>query len=1235
MKWNHKKRIKELPNLLKKKILILDGAMGTMIQEENLSEEDFRGKRFIDHPTDLYGNNDILSITRPDLIANIHHQFLMAGSNIIETNSFSSTKISQSDYGLEHLSYELSFESAKIARRECNLFEKKFPEEPKYVAGALGPTNKTASLSPDVSDPGKRDITYDELFENYYESARGLSEGGSDIILIETIFDTLNAKAAIHAVNSYFEDSNSKLPIIISGTITDKSGRTLSGQTTEAFWNSIRHANPIAVGLNCALGGKEMEPYVAEFSRIADTYICIYPNAGLPNEFGDYDETPNDMSKVLDSFAKEGYLNIIGGCCGTTPSHINEISKVVANYKPRKIPKIKKLMRLSGLEPLNLTKEIPFVNIGERTNITGSLKFKKLITEEKYSSALDVARQQVNNGAQIIDINMDEGMLDSKSIMKHFLKMASTEPDIARVPFMIDSSNWDVIEEGLKHVQGKAIVNSISLKEGEDEFLRQANLCKKYGAAIIVMAFDEEGQADTQDLKFAICKRAYNLLTKKINFPAEDIIFDPNIFAVATGIEEHNDYGLAFINATKRIKKELKGAHVSGGVSNFSFSFRGNDHIRESMHSIFLFHAIKNGLDMGIVNSGQLTIYEDIEKELKNCIEDVLFNKRSDATESLIQLAEKYKDKKNEVIKTTEEWRKEEVAERLKYSLVKGISEFICEDTEEARIKLGSPISVIEGPLMDGMNHIGDLFGSGKMFLPQVVKSARVMKESVAYLEPFMEEENKKSKIKKEVGKVLLATVKGDVHDIGKNIVSVILQCNNYEVIDLGVMVPCNKILEKAKQEKVDIIGLSGLITPSLDEMCFVAKEMEKNNFDIPLLIGGATTSKVHTAVRISENYSKGQTVYVPNASKAVGVASNLLSNDKKLNFISETQKEYENIRTRHNSKSKKSRHLSLSEARKNRFKHNYTSYKPIKPSFLGTKIFKNYKIEDLRDYIDWTPFFRSWDLHGNYPKILKDKKVSESANSLFLDANNLLDKIIKENLLEARAVIGFWPANSNDDDILVFKDDKRDETVNIFQTIRQQTLHSKERPNFSLSDFIAPYSKNNDVKDYIGGFALTCGIGESNLSNKFKNNGDDYNSIMTKAIADRLVEAFAERMHQQVRKEFWGYSPDEKFTNEQLISESYIGIRPAHGYPAQPDHTEKAKLFKILNVEENIGISLTESYAMSPAASISGLYFSHPKSSYFGVGRINKDQVKDYARRKSISLSECERWLLPILNYK
>ncbi|MEC9382416.1 MAG: methionine synthase [Pseudomonadota bacterium] len=1235
MKWNHKKRIKELPNLLKKKILILDGAMGTMIQEESLSEEDFRGKRFIDHPTDLYGNNDILSITRPDLIANIHNQFLMAGSNIIETNSFSSTKISQSDYGLEDLSYELNFESARIARRECDLFEKKFPEEPKYVAGALGPTNKTASLSPDVSDPGKRDITYDELFESYYESTKGLSEGGSDIILIETIFDTLNAKAAIHAVNNYFEDSNSKLPIIISGTITDKSGRTLSGQTTEAFWNSIRHANPIAVGLNCALGGKEMEPYVAEFSRIADTYICIYPNAGLPNEFGDYDESPNDMSKVLDNFAKEGYLNIIGGCCGTTPVHINEISKAVSNHKPRKIPKIKKLMRLSGLEPLNLTKEIPFVNIGERTNITGSLKFKKLITEEKYSSALNVAREQVNNGAQIIDINMDEGMLDSKSIMKHFLKMASTEPDIARVPFMIDSSNWDVIEEGLKHIQGKAVVNSISLKEGEDEFLRQANLCKKYGASVIVMAFDEEGQADTEDRKFEICKRAYNLLTKKINFSAEDIIFDPNIFAVATGIEEHNEYGLAFINATKRIKKELKGAHVSGGVSNFSFSFRGNDHIRESMHSIFLFHAIKNGLDMGIVNSGQLTIYEDIEKKLKKCIEDVLFNKKNDATESLIQLAEKYKDKKNEIIKTTEEWRKEEVAERLKYSLVKGISEFICEDTEEARIKLGSPISVIEGPLMDGMNHIGDLFGSGKMFLPQVVKSARVMKESVAYLEPFMEEENKKSEIKKEVGKVLLATVKGDVHDIGKNIVSVILQCNNYEVIDLGVMVPCNEILEKAKQEKVDIIGLSGLITPSLDEMCFVAKEMEKNNFDIPLLIGGATTSKVHTAVRISENYSKGQTVYVPNASKAVGVASNLLSNDKKLSFISETKKEYESIRTKHNSKNKKSRHLSLDDARKNRFKHNYTSYKPTRPSFLGTKIFKNYKIEDLRNYIDWTPFFRSWDLHGNYPKIFKDKKVGESANSLFLDANNLLDKIIKENLLEARAVIGFWPANSNDDDILVFKDDKRDETVSVFQTIRQQTLHSKERPNFSLSDFIAPYSKNNNVEDYIGGFALTCGIGESDLSNKFKNNGDDYNSIMTKAIADRLVEAFAEKMHEQVRKEFWGYSPNENFTNEQLINESYIGIRPAHGYPAQPDHTEKEKLFKILDTEENIGIHLTESYAMSPGASISGLYFSHPKSSYFGVGRINKDQVEDYARRKSISLSECEKWLLPILNYK
>ena len=1233
MKWTHKKRIKELPNLLKNKIIILDGAMGTMIQEENLSEEDFRGKRFLDHPKDLYGNNDILSITRPDLISKIHNQFLNAGSNIIETNSFSSTKISQGDYSLSDLAYELNFESAKVARKACDDYEKEFPNEPKYVAGAIGPTNKTTSLSPDVSDPGKRDITYEELFDSYYESTKGLVEGGADLILIETIFDTLNAKAAIHAVKDFFEHEGIELPIIISGTITDKSGRTLSGQTIEAFWNSIRHAQPIAVGINCSLGAEEMAPYVEEISKIADTNICIYPNAGLPNEMGEYDETPDTMSKIVGNFAKDGYLNIIGGCCGSTPEHIKKISKIVSKYKPRKIPKINKIMRLSGLEPLNLTKEISFINIGERTNITGSSKFKKLISEENYSSAIDVARQQVENGAQIIDINMDEGMLDSKSIMQHFLKIAATEPDIARVPFMVDSSNWEVIEAGLKNIQGKAIVNSISLKEGEEEFIQHAKTCKKFGAAIIVMAFDEKGQADTEERKYEICKRAYNLLIEKIKFPEEDIIFDPNIFAVATGIEEHNDYGAAFINATKRIKKELKYTHVSGGVSNFSFSFRGNETIREAMHSIFLYHAIKNGLDMAIVNSGQLTIYEDIEKNLKKSIEDVLFNKSKNATEKLIQIAEKYKNTKNEIAEKTIEWREEEVSDRLKYSLVKGISEFINTDTEEARIKLGSPIAVIEGPLMDGMNHIGDLFGSGQMFLPQVVKSARVMKEAVAYLEPFMEEE--KGNQKNNNGKILLATVKGDVHDIGKNIVGVILQCNNYEVIDLGVMVPCNEILEKAKSEKADIIGLSGLITPSLDEMRFVAKEMEKNNFDIPLLIGGATTSKVHTAVKISDNYQKGQTIYVSNASKAVGVTSNLLSKEKKSEFIKNTKEEYERIKIKHESKDGKGRRLSIDDARKNRFIFDFNKHNPKKPTFLGNKIFENYDLNELRDYIDWTPFFRSWDLHGNYPKILKDNRVGESANSLFTDANNLLDKIIEENLLHAKGVIGFWPANSNQDDIIVFNDEKRKDELAVFHTIRQQMSHSQDRSNFALSDFIAPLNENRNIPDYLGGFALTCGHGEIELSEKYKNKGDDYNSIMTKALADRLVEAFAERMHERVRKEFWKYSPNEDYNNEELIKEAYYGIRPAHGYPAQPDHTEKEILFELLEVRKNTGIDLTESFSMSPAASISGLYFSNPESAYFGVGKISKDQVEDYAKRKSISLSECEKWLMPILNYK
>ena len=1233
MKWNRKKRIEELPKLLRKKILLLDGAMGTMIQAEKLSEADYRGERFKNHKENLFGNNDILSLTKPNLISNIHLEFLKSGSSIIETNSFSSTSISQDDYLMSDLAYELNLKSAKIARDACNKYEKEFPKEPKYVAGAIGPTNKTISLSPDVSDPSKRDITYNELYESYYEATRGLVDGGVDLILVETIFDTLNAKAAINAIKTLFENEKINLPIMISGTISDLSGRTLSGQTIEAFWNSIRHAKPFAVGINCALGGKEMAPYVSEFSRIADTHICVYPNAGLPNEMGEYDETPSDMSNILESFAKEGYLNIVGACCGSTPEHIKKIYEQLKNYKPRKLPKIKSIMRLSGLEPLNLTKEIPFVNVGERTNVTGSLKFKKLILEEDYNSAIEIARQQVENGAQIIDINMDEGMLDSKSIMEHFLKIAATEPDIARVPFMIDSSNWDVIEAGLKHIQGKPIVNSISLKEGEKEFIKQAKICKKYGAAIIVMAFDERGQADSENRKYEICKRAFDLLTEKVNFPEEDIIFDPNIFAVATGIEEHADYGKAFINSTKKIKKEMKKVHVSGGVSNFSFSFRGNDTIREAMHSVFLFHAIKNGLDMGIVNSGQLSIYEDIDKDLKKCIEDVLFNREKNATENLIQLAEQYKSTKNEVDEKEVKWRNENVSERLKYALVKGISEFIVKDTEEARLKLESPIKVIEGPLMDGMNHVGDLFGSGQMFLPQVVKSARVMKEAVSYLEPFMDKERETTKT--QAGKILLATVKGDVHDIGKNIVGVILQCNNYEVIDLGVMVQCEEILKKAKEHKVDMIGLSGLITPSLEEMSFVAKEMKKKNFKIPLLIGGATTSKVHTAVKISGNYVKGQTFYVSNASKAVGVVSNLLSKEKNEKFKNKTHSEYLKIREKHKIGKNKSRRLSISDARNNKFKNNYDKYTPKKPLFLGNKVFTNYNLEELREYIDWTPFFRSWDLHGHYPNILKDKTIGSSAKQLFKDANNLLDKIIENNLLNAKGVIGFWPANSDGDDIILFDNDTRSSELAIFHTLRQQSLHSTDRPNYALSDFIAPLSEKEKINDYIGGFALTCGHGESELSKKFIQDGDDYNSIMSKALADRLAEAFAERMHERVRKEFWGYAPNEKLKNDDLIKENYIGIRPAHGYPAQPDHTEKSKLFQILEAENNIDVSLTENYSMTPASSISGLYFSNPESTYFGIGKIDKDQVKDYAKRKSMNLPECEKWLRTILVYK
>ena len=1236
MNWNREKRIRELPKLLERSILLFDGAMATMIQNHNLEESDYRGKDFKNHNCELKGNNDILSITSPKIIKDIHKAFLNVGSDIIETNTFSSTSISQRDYQLESISYELNYQGALIARKTCDNFEQERPELPKYVAGVLGPTNRTASISPDVNDAGARNIMYDDLYESYSLATKGLINGGSDIIMIETIFDTLNAKAAIHAVKDIFEALNIDLPLMISGTITDKSGRTLSGQTTEAFWNSIKHAKPFAVGLNCSLGAEEMYPYVSEISKVADTNICIYPNAGLPNEFGEYDETPAKMARIINKFAEEGLLNIVGGCCGTTPEHISNISKITQKHKPRKIPHITKIMRLSGLEPFNLSEEIPFVNVGERTNVTGSAKFKKLVKEENLDLALEIARKQVENGAQIIDINMDEGMLDTEHLMKKFLNMAATEPEIAKVPFMIDSSKWSIIESSLKCVQGKSVVNSISLKEGEEVFLEQAKMCMKFGAAIVVMAFDEKGQADTEDRKYEICKRAYNLLTEKINFPEEDIIFDPNIFAVATGLEEHNRYGIDYINAVKRIKEEFKNVHISGGVSNFSFSFRGNDIIREAMHSIFLYHAIKSGMDMGIVNSAQLSIYEEIDEDLKKRIEDVLFNNRKDSTERLIEIAEKYSGIKNETIEEESKWRTFSVSERLKHALVKGISDFIEEDTELARLELGKSINVIEGPLMNGMNHVGDLFGSGQMFLPQVIKSARVMKKAVSYLEPFLEKEKRTDKtIKREsAGKILLATVKGDVHDIGKNIVGVVLQCNNYEVIDLGVMVHANEIIERAKEEEVDIIGLSGLITPSLDEMCHVASEMEKEDMNIPLLIGGATTSKIHTAVKISPNYHNGQAVYVTNASRAIGVTSSLLSYEKKRSFIKEVKEEYSSLQKRHEGKKIRSKHMSIEKARDNCFLADYENLAPIKPNFLGTKKFNNYNLSDLRKYIDWTPFFRSWDLHGRYPSILDDAVIGDSARTLFNDANDLLTKIINEKLLKAKAIIGFWPANSSGDDIIIYKDEEREKIIAIFHTIRQQMNHSNNRANFALGDFIAPNDKKKTLKDYIGGFAVTCGIGEEELSRNFKLQGDDYNAILTKALADRMAEAFAEKMHEEVRKEYWGYSPKEKLRNDQLINEEYIGIRPAHGYPAQPDHTEKKILFDLLQVEEKTGIKLTENYAMYPGSSISGLYFSHPDSSYFGVGRINKDQVKDYAKRKSMSIEECEKWLGSILNY-
>ena len=1218
----------DLKKLLKERILILDGAMGTMIQSYKLEDNDFRGKRFEDHAHSLKGNNDILSITRPDVIKEIHEKYFEAGADIAGTNTFSSTSIAQADYKTEKFAYEINFESAKIAKEVADKFTKMNPAKPRFVAGSMGPTNKTASLSPDVNDPGFRAISFDELMESYYEQAKGLMDGGADILLIETVFDTLNAKAALFATEKLFKDTGKKIPVMVSGTITDASGRTLSGQTVDAFLISVCHHDLLSIGFNCALGAKQLRPHISTLAEKSELPVSAHPNAGLPNEFGLYDETPESTAYQIEEFLKEGLINIIGGCCGTTPEHIKAIAEVSKKYKPRILPKIERIPRFSGLEPLEVYKGSNFVNVGERTNITGSAVFKKLIVEGNFEGALSVARHQVEGGAQIIDVNMDEGMLDSEEAMVKFLHLIASEPDIAKLPVMIDSSKWSVIEAGLKCVQGKAIVNSISLKEGEKKFKELAEKVKMYGASVIVMAFDEKGQADTYERKIEICKRAYNILTKELDYYPEDIIFDPNILTVATGIEEHNNYAVDFINATKWIKENLPGAQVSGGVSNISFSFRGNNVVREAMHSAFLYHAIKAGMDMGIVNPGMIEVYEEIPKELLERVEDVILNRRPDATERLVELAEGLKQKGKVQVKD-ESWRKQDVKARLTHSLVKGITDYIEEDTEEARKMFDKPIKVIEGPLMDGMNVVGDLFGEGKMFLPQVVKSARVMKKAVAYLLPYIEAE--KTIDSKPKGKILLATVKGDVHDIGKNIVGVVLGCNNYDVIDLGVMVPSEKILETARNEKVDIIGLSGLITPSLDEMVHVAKEMEREGFDIPLLIGGATTSKVHTAVKIEQSYNRGQTIHVLDASRSVPIVNNLLG-EYKNKFVDEVKIEYFKLREHHLKNRVQKLFLSISEARKNKLKIDFKEEDISKPSFTGVKIFNDYSLKEISEFIDWTPFFRTWELAGKYPDILEDKVVGEQAKSLYKDAREMLDKIINENRLSAKAVIGIWNANSNGDDIEVYTGENGKDILTVIHTLRQQSQKSNNIPNMALSDFIAP--KESGLQDYLGGFAVTAGIGIEKWIKKYEKDNDDYSKIMMQALADRLAEAFAELMHKRVRTEFWGYSKDEKLDNDSLIKEKYRGIRPAPGYPACPDHTEKTLLFKILDAEKNTSIKLTESLAMYPASSVSGFYFAHPESRYFGLGKIGKDQVDDYAKRKNMSIEEIERWLSPNLNY-
>ncbi len=1227
---------------LEKRVLIIDGAMGTMIQRYTLTEEDFRGERFAEHSCDVKGNNDLLNLTRPDIIKAIHTEYLMAGADIIETNTFSTQRISMADYKMEELSYELSYEGARIAKEAASEFMLQNPERRCFVAGAIGPTNRTLSLSPDVNDPGFRAISYETLYDAYYEQIRGLVDGGSDVLLIETIFDTLNAKVAIAAIKAYEEIVGKKLEIMISGTITDASGRTLSGQTAEAFLNSVAHANPLSIGFNCALGAKEMRPHIEELSAKAACYVSAYPNAGLPNEFGAYDELPHQTAHLVDDFITSGFVNIVGGCCGTTPEHISCIAKNAAKVLPRKIPIITPYLRLSGLEPVTITPESIFVNVGERTNITGSPKFSKLILSGDFEAALTVARQQVEGGAQIIDVNMDEGMIDSEAAMTKFLNLIGSEPDISKLPIMVDSSKWSVIEAGLKCLQGKGIVNSISLKEGEENFKEVAKKIMRYGAAVVVMAFDEKGQADNYERRIEICKRSYDILVNEVGFLPQDIIFDPNILTVATGLEEHNNYAVDFINATRWIKQNLPHAKVSGGVSNISFSFRGNNSVREAMHSAFLYHAIQAGLDMGIVNAGMLEVYQEIAPELLERVEDVLLNRRDDATERLVEFAETVKNKGKVIIKD-EVWRQGTVEARLSHSLVKGIIEFLDDDVEEARQKYPRPIHVIEGPLMDGMNIVGDLFGAGKMFLPQVVKSARVMKKAVAYLLPFIEEEklaNPDTSQSSSAGKVLLATVKGDVHDIGKNIVGVVLACNNFEIIDMGVMVPAQEIIKKAKEINADIIGLSGLITPSLDEMVHFAKEMERENFTIPLIIGGATTSRIHAAVKVAPHYS-GPAIHVLDASRSVSVCSTLMNDELKADYVNQIKIEYDKARQAHLNKRSDKRFKTLGEARTNKFEIDLAQVAPA-PRFIGTKVIEDFPLDELVPYIDWTPFFHTWELRGSYPRIFEDKNVGDEAKKLFEDAQALLNRVVDEKLLKAKAVFGFWPAQAIGDDIeLLVNSDQlkitpklkagKSEKVTI-HTIRQQAEKVEGQPYYALADFIAP--KDSGVADYFGGFALTTGIGCDELVAEYEKNFDDYNSIMVKALADRLAEAFAEKLHELVRKDYWGYAKEEQFSNEDLIKEQYVGIRPAPGYPACPEHTEKGTLFALLEAEEKIGLRITESYAMYPTAAVSGFYFSHPESRYFGVGKITKEQVEDYAVRKNMSLDEAEKWLSPSLAY-